>query len=100
VPDERIRKHLEERRGQRRYIIRYTAVTTAVSFSILIVLLGVQGYKRFKYPDLYPDFQILDNFQLEIFITGVFSQVFAIILIITRSLWNENEQNNLFRDKG
>lgn len=75
---------LGQRQNQRNIIFWFSIIMSFIAFVILVTLYGLQmSYRSRVGKDL------LSQSEINIFAVSVFVQVIGVIVIITRSLWNE-----------
>ncbi len=81
-----------QRHCQRNVVFWFSLSVAGGSIFAIFVLIGFQAFERLTG---FPRFSILDNHQLEIISTGVLLEVFGIIAIITRAIWNDGSYSEL-----
>lgn len=80
---------IDERKTHRKEMLKHVLILTYASFVLLALIIIVQGFVRlFRFDK---SFAILDNYQLNIFAVSVFGQVIGVIIIIVKSLWDDED---------
>src|SRR3990167_6029042 len=82
---------LKERAVHREKMLGYVTKLTFFSFYLLVGIVIVQAVVRIVtlYTKGTSDFTVLDNYQLNIFAVSVFGQAIGVIVIIVKSLWDD-----------
>ncbi|OGK47194.1 hypothetical protein A3A93_04140 [Candidatus Roizmanbacteria bacterium RIFCSPLOWO2_01_FULL_38_12] len=82
---------LKERAVHREKMLGYVTNLTFFSFYLLVGIVIVQAVVRIVtlYTKGTSDFTVLDNYQLNIFAVSVFGQAIGVIVIIVKSLWDD-----------
>lgn len=82
---------LKERAAHREKMLGYVTKLTFFSFYLLTGIVIVQAIVRIVALFFYrkSDFTVLDNYQLNIFAVSVFGQAIGVIVIIVKSLWDD-----------
>jgi hypothetical protein len=88
---------LKQRRRHRTYIIWFAMVFTTLSFLGLGVLIGFQVWFRIKTNGA--EIQLISDRSLQILAVSVFGQFIGVIILITRSVWS-NDEFSLMKNNG
>lgn len=80
---------MDERRDNRREMLKHVLGLTYLSFGLLACIVFTQGLMRILTP--MRDFTLLDNYQLNIFAVSVFGQMIGVIIVIVKSLWDDEK---------
>ncbi|MDA1317527.1 MAG: hypothetical protein O3B87_05950 [bacterium] len=80
---------MDERKNNRREMLKHVLSLTYLSFGLLALIVIVQGTMRIV-TDVR-DFTLLDNYQLNIFAVSVFGQMIGVIIVIVKSLWDDEQ---------
>lgn len=81
-----------QRHTQRKCVFWFSLCIAIGSIVSIFSIIFIQAAVRFF---VDPHFSILDNNQLEIISSGVLLEVFGIIAIITRAIWNDGSYSEL-----
>jgi len=93
---EQLNKLLTQRNDQRKKIFELAKWYCWTSLVFLIAIVCVQAAGRIAGPEL--NFSIFDGNELEVIVIGVFGQFVGLLYIITRSLYDDKNYKDLFRD--
>lgn len=80
---------MAERRDNRKEMLKHVLSLTYLSFGLLAFIVITQAGMR-MFTDL-KDFTLLDNYQLNIFAVSVFGQMIGVIIVIVKSLWDDEK---------
>lgn len=78
---------MDERKDNRKEMLKHVLWLTYLSFGLLAMIVFAQGTMRIVTDA--KDFTLLDNYQLNIFAVSVFGQMIGVIVIIVKSLWDD-----------
>ena len=81
-----IQKILEQRNSQRGKLFHFATFLSEWSFLLIVTIILCQTIVRLTKD---PKFEVLDGAQFNVLTVGVFGQIISVILVITRSLWND-----------
>ena len=93
---QRILRILDQRNKQRRKIFNLAKHYCWTSLIFLIIIVSVQIIYRVVNPG--SDFKIFDGNELQIIVAGVFGQFVGLLYIITKSLYDDTNYKDLFKD--
>jgi beta-lactamase regulating signal transducer with metallopeptidase domain len=85
---ERVHDLLNEKKEQRRMLLRFVIGMTVASFVLLCVIVIWQGYVR-TFCDR--DFLIVNDMQYNLIVVGVFGQLIGLVVSIVKLLWNDHK---------
>lgn len=77
---------LDQRKDQRDRVLNSISRLMWASFWLLVILLVWQSLGR-TFCD--PTFTLLDGYQLQILSVSIFGQIVAVVVIISRALWDD-----------
>ena|SRR3989344_1763287 len=80
---------MDERRDNRKEMLRHVLGLTYLSFGLLAFIVITQTGMRI-FTEMR-DFTLLDNYQLNIFAVSVFGQMIGVIVVIVKSLWDDEK---------
>ncbi len=80
---------MDERKDNRKEMLKHVLWLTYLSFGLLALIVVTQGIVRIFSGS--QDFTLLDNYQLNIFAVSVFGQMIGVIIVIVKSLWDDEK---------
>lgn len=80
---------MNERKDNRKEMMKHVLGLTYLSFGLLCAIVFAQGAMRIFAGD--KSFTLLDNYQLNIFAVSVFGQMIGVIIVIVKSLWDDEK---------
>lgn len=80
---------MDERRDNRREMLKHVLGLTYLSFGLLAFIVVTQTFVRIITGN--GTFSLLDNYQLNIFAVSVFGQMIGVIIVIVKSLWDDEK---------
>lgn len=91
-----IKSILQQRHSHRVIVFWFSIGITTLSLLLFFTILGIQIWMRIFY---YSSFEVFTGHELEILAVSVFGQSLGIILIITRSLWDDTPYKDILNNR-
>lgn len=83
-----------QRLTQRDFLFWFAIRSSSISLFFLIAVVSIQIIMRIF---VNPNIKLLDGAELEVLSVSVFGQCLGVVIIIAKSLWDENQLKQIFK---